>query len=221
VIRQWLDPLYLARRQLWLHVRRHAHLASGRLLDVGCGGRPYEALFPRVQQYVGLELPKARRADVWGSALLLPFQARAFDTVLCNQVLEHVPEPAVLFAEVRRVLAPGGVLILTTPQTWGLHHEPHDFYRFTRYGLAHLARSAGLEVVASEPTCGFWATWAQRFADIVAYTYLKAFPRVSALAGLALAPVLLFGHALDSLFGQRGDTLDNILVARKTTEARP
>jgi len=146
----------------------------------------------------------------------LPFKDAVFDTVLCNEVLEHVPEPARLMAEVARVLKPGGVLLLTTPQTWGLHMEPYDFYRYTKYGLRYLAEKSGLEVIEVAPTCGLWATLAQRFADTVIYTYAVGRSRwVVEILSLLLAPVLMVGYGLDKLFGKQGDALDNVMIARR------
>jgi SAM-dependent methyltransferase len=215
----WTDPLHLARRLLRRAIQQQAHFARGRLLDVGCGSQPYRHVFTQVECYIGMELPGNGNADVWGDAMRLPFRALAFDTVLCNEVLEHVPEPATLMAEVARVLKPGGCLLLTTPQTWGLHHEPHDFYRYTKYGLRYLAEKNGLRVVVLAPTCGLWATLAQRLVDTIVFTYAARWPRLAVkLLGVALAPVLLVGFALEQLVGPVGDTLDHVLVAMKPNE---
>lgn len=215
-----LDPLWIAKRSLRRALAHAAPHASGDLLDVGCGGKPYRALFAGASRYVGIERPgtlsKSMVVDVWGDALALPFRASAFDTVLCNEVLEHVPEPARLFAEAARVLRGGGVLILSTPQVWGLHEEPFDFYRYTRYGLEYLARAGGLVPVEVRPTCGTFAMIGQRLASF--FFYSTGAYRVAAL-NLLLRPFLAIGQiaavALDELSGRRGDTLDNVLVARK------
>jgi SAM-dependent methyltransferase len=215
-LNRWTFPLYLARMLLENSVKQSVHYAGKEILDVGCGIKPYRALFADAERYIGIDLPNSGKIDVAGSALLLPFKAASFDTVLCNEVLEHVPEPSTLMLEVARVLRPGGTLILTTPQTWGLHLEPYDFYRYTKYGLTYLATKNGLEVIEISPTCGMWATWSQRFADTVIYTYGVKFPRwLKTLISIGLAPVLLAGYGLDRLFGKRGDTLDNLLIARK------
>jgi hypothetical protein len=119
-------------------------------------------------------------------------------------------------SEVARVLRPGGFLLLTTPQTWGLHHEPHDYYRYTCYGLRHQAERAGLQVVSITPTCGVWATSAQRIVDTIAYNFASGWPAGAVrVLSIFLGPVLLVGAALDRLSGARGDTLDNVLVAKK------
>lgn len=70
-----------------------------------------------------------------------------------------------------RVLKPGGCLILTSPQVWGLHEEPNDFYRYTRYGLAYLAENCGLEVVSLQARGGYWAMVGQRTSSFVHYNY--------------------------------------------------
>jgi SAM-dependent methyltransferase len=215
-----LDPLWIAKRSLrraLAGVSAHAH---GRLLDVGCGVKPYRSLFPAVTQHLGIERPgtlsKSRVVDVWGDALALPFRAGLFDTVLCSEVLEHVPEPSRLFEQAARVLKPGGMLILSTPQVWGLHEEPFDFYRFTKYGLSHLARASGLEVVEVRPTCGTFAMVGQRLSSFAFYSS-GAYRHI--VPNLLLRPLLALGQllavALDALAGGRGDTLDNVLVARR------
>ena len=214
--RGWASPLRLARRYLDDAVKARAHYARGWMLDVGCGYQPYRRLFSHVDRYVGLDTPGSGVLDVSGDALALPFRAGAFDTVLCNQVLEHVPEPAQLLREVGRVLKPAGTLLLTAPQTWGLHHEPHDFYRYTKYGLRYLAESNGLQVVDIAATCGMWVTVTQRVADTVVYTYAAGRPRwMLEILSMLLAPMLLAGQVADRLAGRRGDTLDYVLVAIK------
>lgn len=211
----WFDPLHLARELLYQSMAERAHYARGKMLDVGCGSKPYRALFSNVELYVGLDMPSVPEADIHADGQFLPFCGESFDTVTLNQVLEHVPEPAQLMREVARVLRPEGVLILTTPQTWGLHLEPYDFYRYTRYGLGYLADRAGLAVIEIAPTCGLWATLAQRLADTLAHTYTHVHRPAYFAVRIIAAPLLLCGYLLDRSLGPRGDTLDNVLVARK------
>src|SRR5262249_32402332 len=70
----------------------------------------------------------------------LPFADATFERVLCVEVLEHLHDPALAVAEMRRVLAPGGLLLLTTRFAYPLHDEPHDYFRYTVHGLRHLFR---------------------------------------------------------------------------------
>ncbi len=212
----WTDPLHLARRLLREAIQERAHYARGWLLDVGCGGRPYRDLLAHTVRYIGIDVPPNGQVELYGDGMKLPFRDAVFDTVLCNEVLEHVPEPFMVLEEAARVLKPGGVLLLTTPQTWGLHHEPHDFYRFTGYGLRYLAEKSGLKVIEVAPTCGLWATLTQRLADTVIYNYAAGRSQlVIRVLSLLLAPVQLLGYGLERMCGKRGDTLDQVMVASK------
>jgi len=141
--------------------------ARGRLLDVGCGDKPYEAIFrPHVREYVGVEhadtfgLTSAShrgKADLLYEGDRLPFPDASFDTVLSVQVLEHTPDPAALVAEMARVLRPDGVLILSAPFSFRLHEEPHDYYRFTVHGLRDLCERANLVIDEILPHGGLWS----------------------------------------------------------------
>ena len=209
----------------WLVLRLHrravaaaaAAYARGRLLDVGCGTRPLLAVFtPWVSHYWGVDTGRGRyRAtppQAWASALDLPFAAATFDTVYAAQVLEHVPEPARMVTEMARVLRAGGYLILTAPLMWGVHEEPHDYFRFTGHGLAHLAQQAGLRPVVVQALAGYWVTAGARFCH-----YLAQFEKL----GLrwVLAPVYtavqLLALALDRLHRIEGDAWNFLLVAAK------
>jgi SAM-dependent methyltransferase len=105
-----------------------ARLTPGtRVLDLGCGrGGVMERLHPRAGHVVGLDpdLQSLREyrapalALACGLAETLPYADSTFDLICCSWVLEHLPDPAQVFAEVARVLAPGGHLVFLTPNRW-------------------------------------------------------------------------------------------------------
>jgi SAM-dependent methyltransferase len=217
------DPYYISHSTLSAAIRRVGQQVSADwLLDIGCGTKPYRG-YLSAQHYIGIDLPTygPQAADLFGSALQLPFRDVSYDAVLCTEVLEHVPDPNRLFREIARLLEPGGVLILTTPQTWGLHLEPFDYFRYTRYGLETLATSAGLDVQSVQPTCGVWATLGQRAVDAI-YTRYGA-DKPLPIRGMVLmfcAIWLTLALAQDYLGGHQGDTLDNVLIAIKPASQR-
>ena len=161
-VSDWID---LQWSLLIEQLRGVAPRASGRLLDVGCGNKPYEHLFrPFVSEYIGVEheasfnetnASHAGGPDVLYDGVNLPFEDASFDTVLSVQVLEHTPEPQRLLEEMSRVLRPGGMLILNAPFSFRLHEEPHDYFRYTPHGLRTMCQKASLEVTDVEPQGGF------------------------------------------------------------------
>lgn len=99
---------------------------TSRVLDVGCGrGGALEVCWREVALPVGLDPDwpslTERRAPLpvvcgWGHRL--PFASASFDVALAVWVLEHLPDPAALLAEVSRALKPGGVCLALTPNAW-------------------------------------------------------------------------------------------------------
>ena len=127
----------------------------GRVLDAGAGRGAYRDLLLRyADDYVGIDIGSSRATSLVGDAQRLPLIDQSFDTVFCSQVLEHVPQPWLALAEFRRVLKPGGKLILTVPHLSWLHNEPHDYYRYTRHGLSFLAEQAGFPPGTIQPAGG-------------------------------------------------------------------
>jgi SAM-dependent methyltransferase len=137
------DYLHLAPLAAILRSVVGAPLASGglRVLDLGCGAKPYASLFAgRSRYYVGIDVQRPSAAEILGVGEYLPFADSAFDLVLCTQVLEHDPEPQRTVDEAYRVLAKGGLLVLSTHGVWFKHGEA-DYWRWTDAGLRKVMRS--------------------------------------------------------------------------------
>jgi len=137
-------PTYAVRAPLvrWLAeqaVDAHAALGRYRVLDVGCGAKPYEPLFsPYAATYVGVDPVDNPRAELKGSVEALPVDDGTFDVVLCNQVLEHCDDPAAAVSELHRVTAPGGRVLASTHGVMAYHPSPTDYWRWTHAGLEKL-----------------------------------------------------------------------------------
>ncbi len=157
------DPYFLVYRTMNRAFEKARQYARGELLDIGCGNKPYEKMFPRVTRYVGCDVVQSsdRRADVLAQATNVPFCADSFHTVFSSQVIEHVAEHQKIFAEAYRVLKEDGCFIVSGPMYWHLHEEPHDYFRFTKYGLQFLFQTVGFEVVEIIPNGGKWALLGQ------------------------------------------------------------
>jgi SAM-dependent methyltransferase len=142
-------PTYAVRAPLarWLQLeaeRAHTDLGRYRLLDVGCGQKPYLPFFEAyVSEYVGLDFAEGPHADVVGPIEGLPFPDASFDVVLCTQVLEHAHDPVQAVRELYRVTRPGGHVLLSTHGVMVYHPNPVDYWRWTHEGLDHLFRGVG------------------------------------------------------------------------------
>lgn len=199
-------------------VRRHAH---GTLLDVGCGSRAFAPLFRgHAERYLGLDLPGSpeydfSRPDVYGDAMALPVRAGSVDTVLSLSTLEQVPDPARALAEMRRVLAPGGVAIVEFIQLVPVYPRSPDLWRFTGPGVERLLRDAGLEpveIVAMGRAPGYLGlavlAWVNRH-NRGRWRLLTELP-----ARLLYVLVHVVAEALDWCWAGSGEVMSRLVVAR-------
>lgn len=148
---------YLLRQQ----IKALAGHIVGRVLDIGAGERNrYGDLFS-VSEYVTMDIKPGPNVAIVGDIEAIPADANSFDSVVCTQVLEHVPHPVRAIQEVYRVLRPGGHILVTIPQTNELHEEPHDFFRYTCFGIERLFADAGFGLVKKMQRGGFFSTRAQ------------------------------------------------------------
>jgi SAM-dependent methyltransferase len=121
----------------WLEEQGRA-AAGLRVLDVGCGEKPYLPYFASAGEYVGVDIDEGSQADLIGPVERLPVDDASFDLVLCVQVLEHVDDPAAAVRELHRVVRPGGRVLAATHGTYVYHPGPSDHWRWTHTGLARL-----------------------------------------------------------------------------------
>lgn len=132
-----------------------AHV-RGRVLDAGAGRQAYRKLIERYAgSYESLDKDDADGAtDHVADVQSMPLPDETYDTLVCTQVLQHVPDPGAAMKEMARTLRRGGMLILSAPHLVWLHNEPHDYFRFTVHGLRRLLDEAGLRPISIDPVGG-------------------------------------------------------------------
>ncbi len=146
-LRRFLD---LQAGSIWRDLRHELAAARGTLLDIGCGAQVYRMLLPPGVVYTGIDSTDAQARfgyatpqthyfadDDWGVA------DGSFDTALCTEVLEHVPDAAGFLRRACRCLRPGGRLVMTVPFAARWHFTPYDYWRFTPASLNTLLTGAG------------------------------------------------------------------------------
>ena len=145
--------------QRWIAAEA-AGAQAARVLDVGCGYKPYEPLFaPWAESYVGVDSGEHSAPDLVGTAESLPVEDASFDLVICSQVLEHVDDPAQVVRELARVTAPGGRVLASTHGVHVYHPSPQDLWRWTHAGLERLfAENGDWASIKVTPGAGTTAT---------------------------------------------------------------
>lgn len=217
----WLNPFFIARRGIYLAIRELKNELNGDLLDVGCGSKPYKDLLSP-NKYIGLEIdtPEARRratADVFYDGGKFPLENSSFDTILCNQVLEHVFNPDFFLSEIARVLKPGGRLLLTVPFVWDEHEQPYDYARYSSFGLRALLEKQGFNYIkhkklGADPSCLF------QLINAYLYKVISSWPKLAKLLFTLtiMASVSILGLVARAILPSNPDLyLDHVVLAEK------
>lgn len=204
-------------------VARHLSAMSGVVYDLGCGKRPYEQdILRHAQRYVGVDWTNSlhgRQTDVTANLNEpLPIEDAAADTVVSFQVLEHLSRPDIMLVEARRILKPGGKLLLAVPFQWAVHEAPWDFYRYTQYGLIHQLTQAGFSDIQVEAVSGFLPPWVLKL-NYQTLRLARGPKPLQWLIKLLLLPLWLGNQTaallLDPLWRGEEETMGYFVTARK------
>lgn len=134
---------------------------QGKLLDFGCGSKPYEALFTNVSEYTGLDFEnpghshRDEHVDVMYDGKRIPFDDEHFDSVFSSEVFEHIFNLEEMIPELKRVMKTGAKLFITCPFVWNEHEVPNDYARYTRFALRHLLEKNGFKILTEDKSGDF------------------------------------------------------------------
>lgn len=217
----FINPFYIARKALYTNIKRLASEIQGLTLDIGCGNKPYEYLFD-VTKYIGLDLITSIHdvhtfADIFYNGKHIPIKDDMIDSIVCNQVFEHVFEPDKFLAEINRVLKNNGVLLISLPFVWDEHEQPYDYARYSSFGIHYLLQKYGFKVITSTKTAKDFSLFAQL---LNLYFYKNVHKRNSIIKKVTtlfiMAPITIFGLLLSKILPDNEDLyLDNVILAIK------
>jgi SAM-dependent methyltransferase len=145
-------PNYLIRKQLFTYIKELAPNLKGKMMDFGCGQKPYKSLFT-AQEYIGVDFENPghphinESIDEFYDGHTLPFPDQHFDSVFSSEVFEHIFNLPEILKELNRVLKVNGLILVTCPFTYCEHEVPNDFARYSSFAMTHLFNSNGFEVV--------------------------------------------------------------------------
>ncbi len=216
----FINPFYFAKKGLLENITFLSQYIQGKTLDVGCGQKPYEKLFSS-SEYIGLEIDspenRLKKADYFYDGQKFPFSDGEFDSVVTNQVFEHIFEPDDFLSEVKRVMKDQGVLLMTVPFVWDEHAQPFDYARYSSFGLRHILNKHGFEVIEYQKSISDIRVI---FQLINAYIYkitVTKNPYINLLLAIFLmSPFNILGELFSKFLPINEDLyLDSIVLAKK------
>lgn len=202
----------------------HEGAITGKVLDVGCGSKPYQDCFPLVSAYIGIDVETSghdhenSKVDIFYDGLNIPFANKSFDSVVCFEVLEHVKNPKAILEEVNRVIKDHGSLLISVPFLFGEHEEPYDFQRFTSFGLLKLLKDANFNVISLEKTTSEFMAIAQLNILYLSRNWeskIRGFNRMKQY--LIIAPLTFTTLIVDRLISRHQKAYCNIVILAKKT----
>ena len=221
----FINPFYFARKGLYQNVSKLITNLNGKLLDVGCGTKPYENIC-NVDEYIGLEIDdegnrQHNYADVFYDGKTIPFEDKSFDSILSNQVFEHVFNPNQFLKEINRVTKVGGKFLITVPFVWDEHEQPYDYARYSSFGLKHILAENGFEIIEHRKSNNGIEVIFQLINDYLYKVIMTENAYFNLLIIILLmAPINMAGLILSKLLPRNNDLyLDNIVLAKKTKDA--
>ncbi len=209
-------------------IKESAHLFKGVLVDIGAGRSPYYNLFS-VDQYIAVDLPgslpqgeQRNITQMVGNVLELPLNDSSCDCAVSMQVLEHVPDTDKALKEIYRIMKENGTVLISVPHISPIHLEPHDYYRFTPIGMAHLLKKNGFSIVTVKQQGGLFASLALTFnMDIVIsrynegqYTFRPIVSRMVYLSPL-IGIVNILALFFDKVYKSYRSPTNIFIIARK------
>jgi SAM-dependent methyltransferase len=216
-----INPFYFSRKGLLQNILPLAKNITGKTLDVGCGGKPYEQLC-NSSEYIGLEFdsPENRankKADSFYNGKDFPFIENEFDSVITTQVLEHVADQTRFFKEINRVLKIDGKLLLTVPFIYNEHEQPNDYVRYSSFGLKAEIENYGFEIIEFRKSISDIRVLFQLLNDYISKKILVKNGYLNLLLILLfIAPFNIIGELLGIVLPGDNDLyLDNIVLAKK------
>lgn len=229
-------PFYITRKALFNRIKAFADTLkpNQKVLDVGCGTKPYESLF-RTKDFVGIDVEggglddKKKSVDTYFDGEHIPFPDNEFDVAIATEVFEHVNNLDLLTQEIHRVLKKNGQVLITMPFVWSEHSVPYDFRRFTSFGHKKNLIEHHFHSIETHPTTGVFGTSGQIISDFIAvssFNFIEKMPSSGLgykfkfvlerlIVILFCFPIQLIFFGLDKLFRHRGITLDFIVTAKK------
>lgn len=182
---------------------------KGRVLDLGAGTAKYKEILKKNSiNYIACDTKKDENIDTICDITNLIFPEESFDTVVSTQVFEHIDNPFSAVREIKKVLKPGGNVIITAPFMVPFHPDPKDNFRFSKEGLEEIFRSSGFEIIDSGTYGGFFMI----LSEMIHFSWFNPYKRKS---GRFMATIEKIAKICDKIFLSKIIYASAFIVARK------
>ncbi len=218
-------PAYLLRNRLLNGIVKYVGFLNGKMLDFGCGAKPYKSLF-KVEEYIGVDFQgeghshENEQIDIFYDGKKLPFEDGTFDSVFSSEVFEHVFNLEEMIIEIKRVMKPGAIILVTCPFAIAEHETPNDYGRYTSFGLKYLFEKNNFKVVSFEKLGNNFETLMQLR---IMYLHMYLLPKftkliiVKPILQFLLYPILnLYAKIFTKIYPNKQDLyMNNLIVCEK------
>jgi SAM-dependent methyltransferase len=218
----FINPFYFLRKGLSRGIKKYAYHLNGKMLDFGCGSKPYKKLF-KVKEYIGVDViykghsHEKEPIDIYYDGKILPFKNEAFDSLFSSEVFEHIFDLDLILSELRRVLKKEGSALFTVPFVWDEHEKPYDFGRYSSFGITYLLEKHGFQILSIEKSTKFLETIFQLFN---LYLYYKLYTKNKYLNILInilfIFPFNILGILISNILPNNENLYhNNVILAKK------
>ncbi len=221
----FFNPFFLTRKELYKAIETHASSLQGRIVDLGCGTKPYRHLFAHAHEYIGMDIEisgnKDQKSfvDVYYNGKHFPFDNQSIDAVFSSETFEHIFNLDEVLSEIHRVLKKDGLLLATCPFTWPEHEVPYDYARYTSFAIKDKLTKLGFEIIDYRKS-GNYITAVIQLQVLYIYFFTNKIPLLNHLLFvLLITPQFLVAWLLTRLLPRRMKRqdlyLNNIILAKK------
>ena len=215
-----INPFFIIRSLLHKKIKQNSHYIKGKILDFGCGRKPYKNLF-KYDEYIGLDIEKSghdhkdENIDIYYDGITIPFEDSYFDSIFSSESFQCIFDINNILKELSRVCKKDGYVLITVPFMWEENEAPYDSSRYTSFGLKYLFEKHNFKVIKSIKIGNYVDSIFQQISNYI-YHILRFKVIRLILNPVLITPINLLGILLSKILPKVDSYfLNNLIIAKK------